>query len=94
MQRSDLVRHVCARLGLNEDLVDAVLTTAFEEMENGFVKGEPCLIRGWGAFRVVTLAGSNRPNPGTGVRTEFPSSLTVRWKPSPRLRARLNARRK
>lgn len=92
MQRSDLVRYVCDRIEIHEDLANAVLTTAFEGMENWFIAGKPVNIRGWGAFRVVTIAGSNRPNPGTGERTEFPPSTTVRWKPAPRLRDRLNGR--
>lgn len=92
MQRSELARVVGNRLNVPEDEINAVVTTLFKEIEEVLARGETVTIRGFGTFRPARIAGAQRPNPGTGVRMQFPPSLTARWKPAKRFRHRLNNR--
>lgn len=92
-QRSDLARHLCDVFFLSEAEANAYVMAMFEKLTEGFARGEDAVIREFGSFHIKEVPGARRPNPGTGIYTDFPSSVTVRWKPSNTLKDRLNHRR-
>jgi nucleoid DNA-binding protein len=89
--RSDLVKQVSRRVGMDPDDVDRVVVAALEQIADDLAAGRDVSFRTFGVFTSRVLAGFVRPNPRDGHVMQVPGRATVTFRPSVTLKRRLNA---
>jgi len=66
MNKSQLIEALAKKENLPLKKAEAVVNTAFNDVENALVKGERVEIRGFGSFKVKHYDGYQGRNPKTG----------------------------
>ncbi|MCB2213510.1 HU family DNA-binding protein [bacterium] len=90
MNKADLVSRVAAGTGLTQVEVAAVVEGVLEGISTELVNGGHVEIRGFGTFKVEQRAERDAINPQTGQRIRVPAKLAPVFRPSEKLKARLN----
>lgn len=94
VNKTELVKTLATRTGLNQRDVGAVLDALFDP-DGGVVPGElaagrAVAIRGFGTFEVRLAAPRLARNPRTGAPVQIPAQTRPTWRPAAPLRERLN----
>ncbi|MBS1261790.1 MAG: DNA-binding protein HU [Calditrichaeota bacterium] len=90
MNKADLVSRIAFGTGLTQVEVAAVVDGVLEGISNELLNGGHVEIRGFGTFKVEKRAERDAINPQTGQRIRVPAKLTPVFRPSEKLKAKLN----
>lgn len=91
LTRAAIAERLSARLGLSRRESAALVDTLVEEMALAFEQGEEVKVPGFGSFHVRAKHARVGRNPATGQPLLLDERRVLIFKPSPLLRARLNA---
>ena len=96
MNRGELVRELAERAEITQREAESVLKALFDArhgmgvLADALDRGERVTIAGFGTFSVHQRAAREMPHPATGGRRRIAPSRVPRFKPSSRLRERLD----
>lgn len=90
MNKSDLLRAVAAKTGLGAKDTEAVVDAFLDVVALSLTLDEDVSVRNFGKFEVRHHNAVIRRNPKTGERIDVPAKRAVGFKPSPRLKGRVN----
>ena len=90
MNKADLVAKVSTGTGLTQVEVAAVVEGVIEGISSELVIRGHVEIRGFGTFKVEQRAERDAINPQTGKRIRVPKKLAPVFRPSEKLKARVN----
>jgi nucleoid DNA-binding protein len=76
---------------LTRSRATAIVNSLFEKIKETLAKGEDVLISGFGKFETKFRWGRKGRNPQTAEVIIIPSSRTVKFRPSPKLRQKINS---
>jgi len=91
LTRAGIAERLGVRLGLSRRESAALVDALVEEMARAFEQGDEVKVPGFGSFHVRDKAARLGRNPATGDRLLLARRRVLTFKPSPLLRARLNA---
>lgn len=86
MNRSDLIRKVSRKSGLQEPEVEKILNLILETIQESLSCGESILIKNFGRFETRERAATVRRNPKSGIDIKVPKKRGVLFRPSPALK--------
>ncbi len=81
MNRSDLIRQVSERTGLNTTEAEAVVTAVLAAMTGALARGETVRLTGFGTFVPRFRPARLARNPRTGAPIAVPASRSVSFRP-------------
>lgn len=91
MTKAEIIDAICDKVGgFSKREAGAIVETVFETMKEVLAAGYKIKISGFGNFVVRDKGERKGLNPRTGERITLPPRRVVRFKPSPRLKARVN----
>ena len=90
MTKADLVERVAERTGLTRTDVAVVVDSFLDTVKKSLETGHNIEIRGFGTFKVEKRAERDAINPQTGNRIRVPAKLAPVFRPSEKLKTRLN----
>ncbi|MFI4892159.1 MAG: HU family DNA-binding protein [Phycisphaerales bacterium JB060] len=90
MNKSHLVDHVAASLGVTRSDATVYLDTVLDGITKGLIEDGRVKLTGFGAFTRRHRSARNGTNPLSGEPIVIPASETCRFKASPALREHLN----
>ena len=88
--KADLVEEVVRVTELPRKESEAVVETIFGSIIGALQGGDRIEIRGFGSFRTRQRSGRTGRNPKTGAKVEVPSKRIPFFKPSKKLKDRVN----
>lgn len=86
MKKSDLIKSLERKFGLNHKDAKRFVDAFFEELLNLLVESGRVELRGLGVFKLRRLGGRFIKNPKTGVEVYVDERYTVSFKPSKALK--------
>lgn len=92
MNRTDIIRAVSNKDGIEQDVVGQVLDSFLEVVRMSLSIGEEVSLRGFGRFETKSMTSTRRRVPKTRDVVEVPPRTSVRFVPSGLLRQHLNDR--
>jgi nucleoid DNA-binding protein len=92
VNRTDLVRAISNKDGIDPDVVGKVLDSFLDVVRMSLSIGEEISLRGFGRFETKTMTSTVRRVPKTAEIVQVPPRTSVRFVPSGVLRQRLNDR--
>lgn len=91
MTKAEIIEAICERVGaMSRREAAAVVDVVFATMKETLGAGYKIKLTGFGNFTVRDKGPRPGLNPRTGERIMLPPRRVVRFKPSPRLKARIN----
>ncbi len=92
MNKADLVSVVAQGTGLTQVEVATVVEGILEGISDALIKQDHVEIRGFGTFKVEQRAARDAINPQTGQRIRVDAKLAPVFRPSEKLKARVNGK--
>jgi len=92
MNKADLVSVVAAGTGLTQVEVAAVVEGVLEGVSEALIREDHVEIRGFGTFKVEQRAARDAINPQTGKRIRVEAKKAPVFRPSDKLKARVNGK--
>ena len=91
MTKAEIIEAICDKVGgFSKREAAAIVEAVFESMKETLAAGYKIKITGFGNFTVRDKSERWGLNPRTRERITLPPRRVVRFKPSPRLKARIN----
>ena len=92
LTKDDIIGSLQSGLGLSRSDSSRYLESALEIIKSSLADGDGVLISGFGKFIVKRKAARRGRNPATGERLTLPKRKVVKFRWSPVLRARIDAK--
>ena len=92
MNRQEIVRKIAEKTGLEQKAVQEVINQFLKEVEAVLLSGRSLQVRSFGTFVLKKRRAKIGRNPLLNEPVPVPAHLTVTFKPSPRLKKKLNQR--
>jgi nucleoid DNA-binding protein len=90
MKRQDVTKKIAEKTGLEQKAVAEVLKVFLTELEAGILERRPIQLRPLGTFVVKKRRAKMGRNPFTNEPVPVPEHLTLTFRPSRRLKTKLN----
>lgn len=85
MNKTDLVKEIAAKAGLNKTAAKAALDACLESIGQALCNEEKVQLIGFGTFQVVEKEARTGINPRTKEKIEIPARKVVKFKPAAEL---------
>ncbi len=85
MNKTDLVKEIAAKAGLNKTAAKAALDACLESIEQALCNEEKVQLIGFGTFQVIEKEARTGINPRTKEKIEIPARKVVKFKPAAEL---------
>ena len=92
LKRSDIVDMVCRQTGLPRKEAEGMVVSMMDYIKTALLQGEPVKIAGFGVFSVVERKETVGRNVKAGHTVKIPSRRVVVFKPSQKLKERVETR--
>ena len=89
MTKADIVARIAHNTGITKADTSEVLDALLETISTGLGRGEKIEMRGFGIFKVEKRKARVARNPKTGTEIRIPPRVVPVFKPSDRLKARV-----
>lgn len=90
MQKTDFVKAVAQKAGVDEKTARTVVESALEVVEEALQRGEKVTLTGFGTFEVRSRQAREGVNPQTRDKIQIPASKTPGFSASSTLKSAVN----
>ncbi len=90
MTKAELVELIAKDSGVNNNDTAAIVNQIIQNISNALVSGDKVDLRGFGSFKVKTMAARNARNPKTGAKVKVPAKKVPFFKCSNELINQVN----
>ncbi len=91
MKKSDLIKAIANKQGCNQKEAESFYSNFVEVLSSSLLIGEEIELIGFGTFKPDIKAQRNGVNPKTHEKIIIAESKTVKFKISPKFKAKLNS---
>ncbi|MBT3317611.1 integration host factor subunit beta [bacterium] len=90
LTKAELVELIAKDSGVNNNDTAAIVNQIIQNISNALVSGDKVDLRGFGSFKVKTMAARNARNPKTGAKVKVPAKKVPFFKCSNELINQVN----
>lgn len=91
MSSKHIVKRIAQEHNLSIHMTQSILDSVLDELQDVFHRGDAITFTGFGQFTSVKRSARQGRNPRTGTKLPVPELRSVRFKPSRKLRERIEA---
>ena len=88
--KAQLVLEVAKKTGLKKSQIEAVIQGLTESVGDALIDGNRVVLVGFGSFSPLLRSARKGRDPSTKAIREYPSSWTVKFRPSSKIKKEMN----